>query len=235
MRNIIWAFSILLTTFLASYVNAGLITHNGYTLNKETNIVTNGQLEWLQWDVTVEQSVNNSLTTHGINGWRLAGATEVAGLFNDFFSSIETFDAKTTTPLENTHQNVSLIDSEYSFGLANQFIELFGDTLVATGFSFDYGDAFESTAAIFGDDVDGDGKYNGAWVFDESTLQDGSLLEGSARLSSDLFFPNLTYTRRGVALVREPVPVSVPEPGSITLLLIGLLGLAFTQHKTFIK
>jgi len=49
-------FTILVFT-ISEGAFAGLITYNGHTLDENTNIVTGGGLEWLQWTETKGQSV----------------------------------------------------------------------------------------------------------------------------------------------------------------------------------
>ena len=74
----------LLLTIASGFVpvNAALITHNGYMLNTNTNIVTGGGLEWLQWDVTLGMSISDALTNVAgtFDGGRLDSCNQHASL-----------------------------------------------------------------------------------------------------------------------------------------------------------
>lgn len=202
---------------------AETISYNGYTLDTETNIVTGGGLEWLQWDVTVGQSINTALTNYGGDGWRTATNTEMAALYNEFGFGV-VFDTD-----ENTPQSATLVDDQYSFGSANEFINLFGDTYQAAGNSYNYGDQFERSSAVFGGDQDSDNLYNLASVSDEYTSSDGDPESGRAYLHIDYIGASTTRHSDGVALVRVSI---VPVPAAAWLFgsaLVGLVG--FKRNK----
>lgn len=56
------------------------------------NIVTDGKLEWLMWDVTKGMSIDSSLDFYKPGLWRLASNSEMEGLFSVFFKSGGTWD-----------------------------------------------------------------------------------------------------------------------------------------------
>ena len=198
---------------------ASTVSYHGYTLDTDSNIVTGGGLEWLQWDQTAGQSISAALANYSGDGWRLATNTEMAALFNAFnFGS--TFDTN-----ENTTQEVSLYDSAYSFGVANEFIALFGDTYA--GFNYDYGDPLESSAALFGIDPNQDGYYNFAVVTDEYDLVSGQLQPGRAAMYDDYRLATFSYSYLGVALVQV---TQVPLPASGWLFMSGLTGLMIRKR-----
>ena len=201
---------------LSLSANAATVSYNGYSLDTDANIVTGGGLEWLQWDVTVGQTIDNALANYATDGWGIATNTEMADLFNSFPFGV-LFDTS-----ENTNLESPLIDDEYSFGVANQFIALFGDTYAAAGNSYDYGDEHESTYAWFGTDRDGDNNINRAFVSDEYTSSSNVLWDGRIALHHDGWGNGTASAYTGVALVRTSV---VPIPTSIWLFGSGLIAL----------
>ncbi len=229
---------IMLFLSWAGLAQAGVVSYNGYTLDESTNIVTNDETgtQWLQWDVTAGMSISSvlaafdedgNLIIDGVNygtGWTIASSTNMAELFNDFLFGTEEgyWDSD-----ENTSQKVS-VDYDKGDDVTTsetlQFLALFGETLSLGG--------IENASAFYGLDEDGDGKYLYASVQDDYTIL-WSGIDGSVSLSSDssglLSIISISDTSAlltvGVALVRTVSTVSVPEPGSLILMLFGLVGL----------
>lgn len=204
---------------IASINHAAQITYAGYTLDTESNIVSGGGLEWLQWDQTAGQSPAAALANYDTAGWRIASNTEMAELFNSFGFGL-TFQAD-----ENATQLVLLPGEPNNFGTADHFIQLFGDTYSAAGFALNEGDPFEYSAAIFGEDLDGDGRLNRASV-NGTYIEAGNNFPGEAWLSSDWARPDIAYEPfYGVALVRE-----VPLPAAAWLFLSAIGGLGISNR-----
>lgn len=77
--------------------HATIISINGYSLDSQKNIVTSDAgLELLQWDVTINQSINQALAgickTYSGGGWTLANNGQMASLLNSFDFGL-TFDS----------------------------------------------------------------------------------------------------------------------------------------------
>ncbi|MCW8833311.1 MAG: PEP-CTERM sorting domain-containing protein [Colwellia sp.] len=209
----------LLFIFTSFTSSAGLITHNGYTLNEDTNVISGKGMEWLQWDVTFLTSIDVALSLYGADGWKLASNQQMSELFNSFgLASHNLWDAD-----ENTSQFLTspfergediTIDPEL------QFLSLFGFT---RGLTEGWWDLQKETSAIFGNDLDADGLYNIASVTDDYELAPFMRQKtNSVSLRSDVF-TNKQYGGFGIALVRT---TSVPEPTTLAIFALGMLGLA---------
>lgn len=216
---------------LSISANAASVSYNGYTLDTDTNIVTDGELEWLQWDETVGLTRYQAQLAYGgdatgIYDWRVASNLEMASLFNAFNFGI-TFDTD-----ENTEQEAFMDSPEYSEDTPhNMFIDLFGDTYAAAGYTFDYGDKVEQSQAIFGQDIDDDNEYNRAKVTDEYTSPTGELIWSRALLDADTFPWNAAQNTLGVALVRNIDTQVVPVPAAAWLFGSALLGLGVIRRR----
>ena len=201
------------------------ISHNGYTLNESTNIVSGGGLEWLQWDETVRQSIDTALATYGHDGWRVASNVEMAELFSAFFPQLAWDTDEQTVQQLGLHDTLGSMDSP-----ANMFITLFGDTYAAGGFQCcGTGDNLQKARAFFGADTDGDSLFNQAVVFDEYTSWDAKLHDGSADLYGDGHKASLYGVENGVALVRIS---EVPIPAAGWLFISALVGLVGIKRRS---
>jgi len=214
---------------VCGFSNATLITHNGYTLDTDTKIVSNGVVEWLQWSETKGDSIDSALALNGGDGWTLANVQHMNGLFGNFGwapSIDENIDATTYgvyTPATTTDN-------------FDHFIELFGYTYTCVG-----GQCSDEpdyvTRAIIGYDLDGDLKYGGAVVVNggvNSTYS--SIRDPRATIFSDNEFfwhRSDTYSRSGIALIREipQLTSSVPEPSTLAIFALGMIGLASRRFK----
>ena len=174
-------FLALMALSLSLSLNAATVTYNGYTLDTDTNVVTGGGLEWLQWDETLGQSIEAALSSYAVDGWRLATNIEMAALLNNFNFGFTFSDS------ESFSQSINLYTDEYSYGTANEFIDLFSDTYAAAGFEYDYGDELNLTGALFGSDGDFDEDFKLASVMDEYTESDLAVQHGYVRLYDDAF------------------------------------------------
>ena len=229
MKSFLIALMLILPCGLA---NATLITHNGYTLDTNKNIVSNGVLEWLQWDQTTGMSISEALAAFGGQNWVLATNSQMAGLFNAFELSYGQF---VWTSEENTSQTyngptdgISIEDRVNDPEL--KFVSLFSDTAQAWPFESTCGaaDCLQMSAAYFGSDNDNDGQYKLARVYDDVQFTDGVDFQdwGSlAEMSADIIDINTdTAYSRGVALVRT---VNVTEPQSFAIAILGMIALFF--------
>lgn len=208
---------LLIAYLLGNNANAVLITENGYTLDTETDIVTGGGLEWLQWNETYELSPERALgndPAYAIPGnWRLATGGEMAALYNAWgFGGITWLDDSTID------QSASLFGStpESELESLGVFHQIFTDQ-----------DSSASSRALYG-------APNGAGLYGFALLTsffnpDGSLATGNARLSPSV----LTGPGRfdGLALVRHAGAIAVPEPSSIFILSLGLIGVALKRPR----
>ncbi len=226
-------FSVMTVSSLT--VSSAPITHNGYTLETTTNIVTGGGLEWLQWDVTVGQTINTALGTYAADGWVLASNTDMKNLFDVFFP-VGTFGVAWDTN-ENSYRGGYTQWNTSENSVQNNFIELFGDTQMAGGGSpGNVEDPYTSSRAAFGHDLDNDGLYNLTIVMDDRTLLNGSTGDAYQTMGRDMWGSNDSGAWFGVALVRDitlvqSTNINVPEPSTLLLMSAGLLGLGIRRRR----
>lgn len=232
--------SCLIVTSMAS--QATIISHYGYERDSASNIVTGGGLEWLMWDVTKDQSINEALSTYASDGWSLATNANMAELFNAFqFGKTDWNDE------ENMWQLSEGIWDPEEMSSHKDFVSLFGPTYngypLCDTVNMDdvfYCDNAEDvelfTSAYYGSDSNQSGFYNQALIWDDySGIRGMNPFEwGSyAALSDDWISMSEGFGNQGVALVRsvavEPKPVSLP--GSLSLLALGLVALGFRRRQ----
>ena len=206
---------------VSSYTSASLITHNNYTLDTDTHIVSSNGTEWLQWSETQGSSVNEALKIYGSQGWKLAGNSAMATLFLDFG-----FDSGTVE--SSSYKTVSAYTPNTENSEMDKFITLFGWTYLENGRPYGGGaDARKLTEAYYGDDEDGDGLLNLANV-DSDYNGHGWISPNAAYLYNDKYRYNETDIYRGVALIRVQ---QVPEPTMIFLFALGLTGLVLQRRR----
>ncbi|WP_416305628.1 PEP-CTERM sorting domain-containing protein [Neptunicella sp. SCSIO 80796] len=244
MKNIIVGIGLL---FTSCFANAALVTYHDYTLDDETNIVTGGGLEWLQWDVTVGMTINEALAdiadgiingiTYG-SGWQLATNVQMASLFNTFVlgATVPWDESETTGQQAKNYDGPTVENTGTDAEL--QMVALFGSTDPDNVDTRGSDDPVDFTGALFGNDMNGDGLYNSAIVMDDFAVKYAGNFHGFNYLTSDAY--SADYRRSasgasaiGVAFVRTPqASTDVAEPGAITLMAIGLFGLAIRRKYT---
>jgi hypothetical protein len=221
----------LLVSHLAQ---AGVIGYNGYSRNDSGNVVSNGKLEWLKWDVTLGMSVDSALTTYGADGWRIASNKDMASLFNNFnFVQFTSW-----TDVENETQANPSAWTPSDAGPHSLFIELFGSTYHSqcapdqTVWCYSRSEPYKFTFATYVSDANGNGLLNSAIIADDFiylTPYDESYDFNVALLCADSPEACNAYHQydRGIALVRD-----VPEPGTLSLLALILFGLVASRRIT---
>lgn len=240
----------LMLLTLCSHVSAALITHNGYTLDDTTSIVTDGTTEWLQWDLTIGSTINQALATYAADGWVLASNTQMSKLFNVFGFGVPAFDVREDGIQErNDKANELYIQFVELFGAVSTFIDQCAVITIPSCIS----GPIAGSSALYGSDNDNDGNFKAALVsiagqslsFDSTgrviaTASQSNLAQlltdsYTADTATDILIQGGFFGggKSGVALVRaQPIaPNDVPEPGIIVLLLIGIAGLGLTQRK----
>jgi hypothetical protein len=213
---------------VSSLANAELVTHNNYTLNTSTNIVTHTDgTEWLQWDETKTKSISEAMSDYASDGWVLAGNAQMNALFANFGWTVGTDENTSYSTYTGYTSNVD--DSSM-----DKFQELFGYTHFAEGGPFGYGvNAIMYSMAVYGDDGDNDGFFNFAVVISDSVVR-GQPQPNHAELYKDSRDGNNMLTTAdsspqwGVALVRV---TSVSEPASLAVFALGIMGLASRRFK----
>lgn len=201
----------LLTVALAAAISpasySAIISHSGYSLDTDTNIVTGGGLEWLQWDETDGLSINQAVSTYSSDGWRIATLGEMVGLFNTFF------EPNFVAVENNTRQEsigaaaTGLLDTP----AYDDFVTIFGATFVPAS-NVEGLDPYRLTEAHFGTDDNNNGSYGRAQVAGDYQQNNGVDLDALAWLYGEISTSTLNTGSSGigVALVRETSAVPVP-------------------------
>jgi hypothetical protein len=199
---------------------------SGYYLDSSSNIVVDSanDLEWLQWSETAGMSIEDALAMYSGDGFFLATNSMMADLFTSFDLAYGAFIWDSNENTNQTYSDPSDGETESLLDRERVFVSLFGDTFSA--FAGDSGsfspNDLEYTSAFFGDDADGDGLFNFAFVYDDY-VRDSDVLDivewrNRTRLANDTITIDDTSIRAGVALVRVTQQVSAPQ----TLLLLSL-------------
>ncbi|WP_339806835.1 hypothetical protein [uncultured Marinobacter sp.] len=122
----------LIACVLAGNAYSGLITHNNYTLDTDTNIVTGGGLEWLQWDETLGLSIDDVTdpnSQYAQAGWSVVSDQQMAALFNEWAFGPAGYVWGTD---ETVTQGVFEFGATLPEVLTYQFTELFGATFTSS-------------------------------------------------------------------------------------------------------
>jgi hypothetical protein len=220
---------------VSGFASAVMITHNGYTLNTDTNIVTTGSTEWLKWTETAyERDIYQSYLDYKMAGWEFATNAQMARLLNDFNFGV-TFDDDPNTGQRATLNDAGIVDENSPIRM---FFELFG-VQVYNSTQLDVEIPVSSITAVFGDNYTNRGQYLNSvrlteghyykFYTDELDLTTDGYTSSSAYMGAadgyDLFGTHSTI----FALVR---PVSqVPEPSTLAIFALGIMGLALRRFK----
>lgn len=235
--------SVLSLFLFASDAKSSVISYGGYTLNEQANIVSDGTLDWLQWDMTLGMTINEALSTTAVTylggGWTLASNEQMVNLINAFDFRI-TYVADERIFQES--QNYSVISQyepleDINVDPAKQMVALFGQT---SSNSVGYNDLgyIEQTVALFGSDANNNGKYNQVTVQDDviSEHWTGNIKTtgGETTITADIR-DGTNYSKEiyGVALVRasnfvvsQPTnELPINNTGILFALSIGLVSL----------
>lgn len=211
----------LVLSCISFFSNASVISYQGYTLNQTNKSVSDGQLEWLQWNQTVGMSISQALSKYASEGWRLASNTDVSQLFNRFRFSDDPlkFGAdENKIYFSNQQFNGSIDDIKTDKTL--QFIALFGYTFKEGPRGPLDTDPPIYSMAHFGQDLDQDGLFNFAWVIDDYTFP--LSYSGTSIIASDSYTADYFMYDSGIALVREVKTNSISNPSTFTIFLLAL-------------
>ncbi len=243
------SFVLTSTLLLSTAANSAILTYtygagDTYTHNESTDIVvdTARGLEWLQWDRTINQSMNDVFTqldTIEGGGWSFASNLQVSSLYSDFFGATFTASELEHAGFENLYKEVTPPNSEGADPLTEpdvMFISMFGNTY--QGSCGTSPDCYMHSAAVFGVEAYYGNYYKSMQVVDDYKVSPTSrLYSGWTSLLAPTYDYYEGHSSRGVALVRNAVVTPppgtgvVPEPGVLTLMSIGLFGLVVFRRR----
>lgn len=160
-------------------------------------------LDWLDWPITENMTQSNAIDSNP--GWRAATAQEATEMLNTMFEATLVYDSS------NLLEGIShLANGTY---LVDRFRQMFG--------VMDINGGLFSSAHI-----DGYGTI-GISPSSSSNLANINIFNGYNAASSG--HPDFSRLRIGVALVRQ----SVPEPSTLAIFALGLIGLGIGRSRAF--
>ncbi|OBP16481.1 hypothetical protein A5320_03485 [Rheinheimera sp. SA_1] len=184
-------------------------------------------------------SIESALVAYSADGWTLANNAQMAGLFNDF-----QFGKNDWSAVESESQFSVEVSVNSATNVATSFFQIFGQmsTISDNGHVCSYfitkecnypGYVYRGTAALFGNDADGDFQYNQAFVMN-GLLYAGEDENFAYRVIADLDADNHVsywgFEDVGIALVRAVQPMPVSLPGSLSILGLGFIGLMYQRR-----
>lgn len=206
---------------------------NKYTAHED---VASGK-EWIQWTETTGMSVNDDFSSLSGGGWRVASNADMAVLFGDFFSSVAWDTDENTSQSNDAYTSFGDgIDQSLVFGNIFGWTDVNDSHNVLSGNRITNYVGLHRTYAWFGDDSDSDGLINGLFVESEHTWESFGVpyyfYTERAELYSDTWITSSSNSRVGIALVRDILAVEVPEPSTLALLALGIVGLGVVRKKS---
>jgi hypothetical protein len=220
---------LLLISLSASFsTQAALVTHFGYTLDTETNIVTGNGLEWLPWGQTSETSLSDAVNF--MPSWRLATIDEMGSLL-DAFSPLSVTGGWASSAGHSAHY--SIYDPEYTF---DPLFEIMGTTAPTDPNEFLFTGALfagsnENSHSLFTIESD---RLSGSTDV-EAKVDSGAIFydvfPGDSEISVFTSFPVEFSDAAGLALVRSVPELSASAAPISILLLSSLLCLGVERRR----
>lgn len=227
-------FCALLFVLASNLSHASLITYGDYTLDEDTNIVTDTStgLEWLQWDVTAGMSVAEALAEYESEGWTLASVDQISTLLNDFQLGTDlvlTAMAGSTSRYSTAYDG---IDTDYTEFLEYSLFDLFGilsQTYYKGGtWNTEKSYTYATSAWFSGDNDDGTVHQIQLRMKDWfSTISSSRYDNSSTYVNTNSYTDASSNTTTGVALVRI---TEVSAPTTVGLFTLALMGLGIRRR-----
>ncbi len=198
--------------------NAGLITIGALSSNDDgsTDVITDSlnNLEWLRWDQLKGKSHTELLVetaaTGAYSGWSIAGVAEANWFLKALYDDADLGDCSLNEGHQFCAQNGSFSSEEYT--------SLLGDSYTVGASSTD--------AAWFYDDEISDGKAGYLLLDSSSFSQKFNEFGLIAQTETNALFTGDNST--GWLMYRT---TAVPEPRTLAIFALGVLGLSFRRFK----
>ena len=218
------AATVLSMCSMVNLAQAGIID-----TSNDSFIDDNSNLEWLDFNITSNQSYNSvveNLDSGEIyDGWRLATMDEVTSLYsNAFFDLADSWreypdnDVPSILAKANNNKNINGIYGDSNF---EQVFDAMGASNYATG------DGYDTTHALY---EDSGGNLAYFQLIDRKTADNvdiARLYWGFGTITDN--YRTTGGTSRSTMLVRGAS--EVPEPSSLAIFALGIIGLAFRTNK----